>query len=212
MTKKSHWLLKSLCCGLFFLAAVSPGKASVIYAYTGSAFTTFTGNDNSSTETDLSVQFTVPTALGPTFDGFVDPEAWEISDGSNTLTNTSPDLLPVALDTTGSFFDVETNGAGQIIAWIIDIVQNPDPLDVSPTGWLQLETANYPALQFSADESVNCSTGTPGSACTSYIGGAAIQYPGAQPGFTGVPEPRLTVLVGALLLAMFVFRARKVTA
>jgi len=172
-------------------------KADVVYNYTGDSFTSYSGTYNSATETNITATLTLSSALGADFNGTVAPASvvsFEISDGSLMLTNTSLDITPS--------FDFVTNGSGQITGWGVSVIQN-----ISPPAWTRLLTES------GADESVACGGGPVGEDCIPFVGNAEVDYSGNQPGWTesAVPEPRFTVILGALLAALAVTIRRKAT-
>lgn len=88
------------------------------YTYTGPGFTSWTGTDSSSAETNLSGSFTVSSPLGDGLtDATITPTSFSFTDGYSTLTN---------LNTSGggdeAVFSIWTNGSGQITAWSYTLI------------------------------------------------------------------------------------------
>jgi hypothetical protein len=179
---------------LCFGAALNAG--SVTYNYTGDDFTNYGGADNSGAQTNITVSITLASALGDNFgESAVTPSSFQISDGSTTFTNLSSNI-----DNAGSFFDLATDGSGNIDEWVVAVAQTND------SGFLQLVTQG-PGEN---DDSTDCGTGVVESYCSSVTGYAYIDYAGdggtlTQPGWTetaAAPEPSTTslVIIGAFLV------------
>jgi len=203
-TKKCTWFTTSLLCGLFSLGLASSVEAGTIYDYTGPDFTSYSGADNSSAQTDMTASFTLASPLGANFNGFVLPSAFEIGDGSVTLTNASPDIT-VGPNVDNSFFYFATNGAGQIIYWDVDIQQS-----YSLPDWRQLFTEAY------ADNSITCGGGFPDE-CNPNLGQAVefnpsndnLNWTEAQTAST--PEPATFGMIAVAFAALALQRRKGLT-
>jgi hypothetical protein len=83
----------------------SAASASTMYTYTGNPFTAgATGS--------VSGEFTVSSPLGSNFNGAVTPTQFSFSGGQFSLDSSSSPAY---------VFDIQTSGAGAIIAWFIGI-------------------------------------------------------------------------------------------
>jgi hypothetical protein len=93
-------------------------NADVIYSYLGNDFTNV--SPPYTTSDHVTVSFTLASALGANLPlTTVVPQTYTITDGVNTITNTTPSqsILDFALGTTAN---------GSIITWVIDIF-GPNP-------------------------------------------------------------------------------------
>jgi len=106
-------------CSLMFtavaaLSVVYPASVQAVpttYHYTGNPFTevhgVYTTNDF------VTAMVTLADPLPPNFHGDVTPTAFTLSDGVQTLTNTTPLV--------GAFFQFQTNALGEITNWHVDV-------------------------------------------------------------------------------------------
>jgi hypothetical protein len=122
-------------------------------------------------------------------DNFVTPLSFQISDGSATLTDQSPNTANV---NTGFFF--RTLDTGQIYIWEVSVFQT------NGSGWLSLST------ETDVDQSVSCANGDLYD-CFSGDSYADVFYsqPPTQPAWTesaAAPEPSSIALeaLGSLIL------------
>lgn len=198
----------------FVLGVVSFGAApavqagTITYTYAGDAFTGYNGSDNSSAETNISVSITLTSALGIDFCCSVTPLSFEISDGSTTLTDQSPDI-DYGADSTA--FAFRTDSAGDITAWTIFVFQTVGSCSSGVCPYLELITETVGAVGSGegTDGSYNCggvsSTPNENGVCNSTPGGSAgVSYSDDLPGWSqssSTPEPSSVVLmiVGGLV-------------
>jgi hypothetical protein len=100
------------------LLGVSHAAANTIYSYTGNDFTDISYIANAfdiyTTNSSITGSFTVSTPLGANFDGTNFPLIdYTFSDGAQTLNNDN---------STDNLFEINTNAAGAITAWAIEII------------------------------------------------------------------------------------------
>jgi len=125
---------------VIFLLAVGAARVqagTITYTYTGNDYTDAT--TPYTTSMSITASFTLASPLAPdtVYDGTLVPTAWSISDGVETITNTSADMLT---------FDAATNSVGGISSWlfgtsftegIADVIlasfDDPSHLFVSPS-------------------------------------------------------------------------------
>jgi hypothetical protein len=162
--------------GLLLSLATILSAGSVTYTYVGDDFTSYVGADNSGSETNISVSFTVPSLLVD-FSNFVTPTSFEISDGAAMLTDQSQDIANPNTE-----FYLLTDDAGLPYIWSVGVWQT------NAAGYLWLIT------QTSSDTTENCGVGDP-SGCSSDLSDAGVGYRSTaqpQPGWTvtaTTPEP-----------------------
>jgi hypothetical protein len=113
---------------LVFAALIASAAASraVTYSYVGDTFTNFAaqGVPTSNAETAfagkyVSGEFTVAAPLGADFNGLVTPTQFSFSGALVPLTNP-----------TFYSFDIQTNGTGAIIDWMISIQESGGPSSI----------------------------------------------------------------------------------
>jgi hypothetical protein len=174
---------KTIWLGIFFMAAfyASCAMAGVItYTYTGNDFTQ--ANSPSSTSDFVSGFFTVTAPLGDSLSAVsISPSTYSFSDGVQTMTNANSSI---------DYFDISTDGSGNISGWIIWVYQNGIP------GEDYIYTATYiPVLTSEAtDVGLNAATGE---------GGDNVSDPGRwteSPSPT--PEPSSVALMSIGMLAL----------
>jgi hypothetical protein len=83
----------------------------ITYTYTGNDYTAAGTPYTTAMSFTASFTFASPLAPDTEYDGTVTPTAWSISDGVDTITNTSGDPLT---------FDAATNSAGGISSWAFE--------------------------------------------------------------------------------------------
>ena len=102
-----------LAVGSIF-ASPTMAKASFVYTYTGSLFTTSVASPGANAGAfagkGVVGEFTVGSALGANFNGVITPAQFSFSGGPFTVTNS---------DSTNFSFDVQTSNTGAIIDWTI---------------------------------------------------------------------------------------------
>jgi len=125
----------AILSGLFAFIATTPTRAEVIYSYTGLNFTNYLRVDTALEEPHITASVTFDAPLAANLSNVqLTPDAWQISDGSLTLTNLSPRL---ALSGPFSF---STDSNGNITAAGITVQQTWDqPINGYP-GWNYLTT------------------------------------------------------------------------
>jgi len=92
--------------GLFF---VGGANADVIYSYAGSDYQQTYSNYYDDNE-NVTISFTLASALGNNFSGIVTPLSFAASDGVSMIPNGAT-----------SSFNITTNASGQIVDWLINI-------------------------------------------------------------------------------------------
>jgi hypothetical protein len=96
------------------LAGTSMANASFVYTYTGNLFTnsvaSLGANAGVFAGKDVSGEFTIGSALGANFNGFITPTQFSLTGGPFTINN---------LDSTNYSFDVQTSSTGAIVGWTI---------------------------------------------------------------------------------------------
>lgn len=96
------------------VANTSMANASFVYTYTGNLFTTSVASPGANAGVfagkDISGEFTIGSALGANFNGFIIPTQFSFTGGPLTINN---------LDSTNYSFDVQTSNTGAIIGWTI---------------------------------------------------------------------------------------------
>jgi hypothetical protein len=159
---------------ILMMALGAPIIKADTYYYTGNDFTFVTGLYT--TSDSLSGTFSVSTALGDNFYGYVSPAQFSFTDGVQTLTNNTPDIdVPT--------FFVATDQYGNINQWIIEFLV--------PTTSATIYTNGTPPIDGDSDDG---STLTQGQADNT---GA----PGAWTA-SSVPEPSGGFLMSTALLAL----------
>jgi hypothetical protein len=171
---------------LMFAAVLNAG--SVTYSYTGDDFTSYSGAYNSGAETNITVSVTLASALGDNFSGDVTPLSFQFSDGSNVLTDQSPNI-----DNGQTAFDFVTDGSGNITGWDVSANQ----INASESMRLLTESG--------VDDTEECGGSSDLSVCSPELADADVEYAGNQPSFTvgaAAPEPSTISLavIGALLV------------
>jgi hypothetical protein len=91
---------------------------TLTYDYTGLDFTNYNGAFTSADSVNGSFTLDAPLADDLTTLTTIDPTSFSFSDGVNTISNTSFDLMD-------DLFQVETDGSGNITAWSISLVAGP---------------------------------------------------------------------------------------
>lgn len=92
----------------------SPGSwSSVKYSYKGNAFNTFFGTATCPPECSISGSFTVASPLGPNFNAYFTPTAFNFTDGIVTV---------APANSTNSAFGVVTDSLGAIVVWNMQFV------------------------------------------------------------------------------------------
>lgn len=123
------------------LYAPSARADTFTYTYTGNDFTTLAAGGGapqvftetpSETNDQIVVSFTVSSALGDNLiNSLLSPTSFSLSDGVDTITNTSANL-----DSAATYFYVSTDGSGNITGWSIDGRTNTaGVLDQIETEW-----------------------------------------------------------------------------
>jgi hypothetical protein len=92
----------------------SVAKASFIYDYTGNSFKTLVASPGANAGAlagrDVSVEFTLASALGNNFNGLVAPTQFSFSGGPFAINN---------FNSTNYSFDIQTSNTGAIVDWTI---------------------------------------------------------------------------------------------
>ncbi len=192
-------------CGftLFFLALCAPqvkGATIYTYVYTGNHYTGAVSPYT--TSMDITGSFTFASALpsNTSYPTTETPITWSISDGVETITDTSGPLLA---------FNVGTNLSGNIINWSFGTSFNIS------TGQLFIASANAPG----SGSSSLCGT----DACDDIFGLGAGHFVGlasvaSNPGTwtlaltsTTTPEPSSVILISAGLFAIAYIARKRVS-
>jgi hypothetical protein len=167
---------------VILFAPVALGGPVITYTYTGNDFTFNVGGPYNTTD-HVTGFFTYPT-LGDNFSGGIDPTSYTFADGVQTYDMNNSGI---------ALFDVQTNAAGEITGWYIDLASGADNYiwtydDLSQTPWAQdgAQLENAP----------------------SNGGGAVNNDPGSWTASSTAPEPSAVVLMPTALLAI-AFVARK---
>jgi hypothetical protein len=102
---------------LFFaIGFASPAQADSTYTYTGNPYTVCNGNYSPCSNYEVTGSFTVSTPLGADLNNqAITPTSFSFTDGSLTLTQSN---------TTSSYFDMSTDGSGNISGWSLGAVLN----------------------------------------------------------------------------------------
>ena len=90
--------------------------ASTTYTYTGNAFNQFYGASGDTSANFMTVSITLANPLPASFSGVVTPTAWSISDGTHTITSSTPGVIY-------TLFNFTTNG-GAITSWQVNVETN----------------------------------------------------------------------------------------
>jgi hypothetical protein len=90
---------------------------SFMYSYAGLDFTNYTDGYTSADSVTGTLTLDTPLADDLTTLTTIDPTFFSFTDGVNTISNTSFDL--------SDSFQVETDGSGNITAWVISLVSGP---------------------------------------------------------------------------------------
>jgi hypothetical protein len=106
--------LVALLVATSMFAGAPVARASFIYTYTGSSFTTSVASPGANAGAlvgkDVSGEFTLTSAVGNNFNGFVSPTQFSFSGGPFTISN---------FNSTNYSFDIQTSNTGAIIDWTI---------------------------------------------------------------------------------------------
>jgi MYXO-CTERM domain-containing protein len=174
------------------LLSTPAAHAEVMYFYTGNGFTTFEplGSGNPYNNTDkVTATIVLSNPLGNNFfPSLVTPVAFSLSDGVQTITDTSPSVQ--------TRFLFATNATGQIVRWDVEVALATGPqADYIDT--VNVDAAPLPAILDKA---------------TLYVDGADYSASNqANPGmWTAVPAPPLSnpTALGVLAL-VFLWRRRR---
>ena len=196
--KKSR-LLGTVCACLLSIT-VSPAVASVVYAYTGNLFNSFT--DPSSYDTSMSVTGTLTLAApldANLSQSVVMPSSFSFNDGINTITD---DFA------THSFFEFSTDQAGEITSWVVLLRQGSlvgageiedEIFSRWVTGPVGQDDGNILTCDEFDEEFFDCTV-------VSFDTGASITQPGV---WTVVPAPAALWLFGSGLLGLVGISRRK---
>lgn len=129
----TNYLLTTIVVCLFLgpsIALASP----VTYTYTGYSFTSFVGL-TCPPDCAISGSFTVPSPLGDSFNGVVNPANFKFTDGNVVISESSPLIY--------SNFGITTDSHGAIIFWGIELLVCPTgPTSCSVLGSLNVPTAS----------------------------------------------------------------------
>jgi len=115
MKRKTLGLLASLAAGLL----ASPATMAITYNYAGPLFL-YTADSESidgayTTSMRVTASVTLASELGPDFSDYVDPLAFSLSDGRQTITKED---IANASGSTDTVFLFETDSTGMISEWI----------------------------------------------------------------------------------------------
>lgn len=174
-TQMKTFLRVAALAGLVMVAGHARAKAAVTYSYTGINFTNYFGIDSAEQQPRITASVTFASALGNNLSNAnLTPEAWQISDGSLTLTNLSPNL------TVNTEFIFSTDGSGNITVAGVQVQQTlAQPFNGNP-GW------NFLSTNASEDQTAICE-GTDLSTCLPW-GQAYVIYKDT----TTTPQPKWT--------------------
>jgi hypothetical protein len=180
----SRSLLFTLLLGLLWLVLPGTGRADTVYTYTGNAFDAATAGAPAGA-TSISITFVVAQPLIDMAFGPLTPESFSITDGANSITNTTDDSSGLGFTT----FELSTGLDGLPDQWNISVFNAADILN--------LESVNQPGAVF--DDSRICIVGQWGN-CAEF-GEASSVAPGSW-SIVQSPEPSSLLLFDFGLLGL----------
>jgi hypothetical protein len=185
----------------FYFASVTQALATTIYAYTGNNFTLYPSPYTDQMSVSATFSLAQPLAANLNFSS-VSPISFSLSDGVNTITDQSDNLL-------STLFRFITDGSGNIQEWNVSVLTDFPTQSVGETR-ITIGTVNNPSLGQIYDQGListctntgNCSSGLVQT--NAFISGS----PGAWQ-VTTVPVPAAAWLFGSGLLGLIGVARRK---
>jgi MYXO-CTERM domain-containing protein len=179
------------------VAVPSAANASAIYSYTGQYYDYFYGGLWNSTE-NMTISFTVSSALPANFSGDVSPTSFSGFDGIFTITNSSA---------TNASFDIQTGAAGQITAWYIYLAQN----DSSSSSDYMRSDSGISVPDFETDDQAYWFSECTNEGCEETDAANTFLPPGTwkSASVTPAPEPASMALFLSGLFGLRLIRRRK---
>jgi hypothetical protein len=181
---------------VMFLLAVSAARVQanpITYTYTGNDYAVAESPYTTSMSLTGSFTFSSPLAPGSVFIETAVPTAWSISDGVETITNTSGDPLG---------FDIATNSVGGIAAWAFETEFTENNALVLILSWDDPNQLFGPPFSFPCGNVTACD-GILAEAAMHVAGLAGVpDDPGTWMPASTVPEPPSVFLVTTWLLVI----------
>ena len=118
---KQAWSVHVPLCAAILCCA--PAFATATYNYTGKAFDVFHGATGDTTANFLTASVTLTNPLASSMALTpVSPLSWSVSDGTHTVTNSTPNLINQA-------FSFATDASGAITGWVFQAITFTDGLE-----------------------------------------------------------------------------------